>query len=623
MTCTQEEKKPQKTGRKTAATAKSDALEAKKKEAHESFSQASRTKEAYVGYVVRSRALLADIVAERRQKLKDNPEWICPQGIDTDLLEKAFDTPNKHSVFALELYLTQKCIVENKGKSTCEGIHGAFAKHWDSMEGDKYSGPYRFDEATGIVSGCPACAQDIQSFVKVVKTKSNVKGAAATRNHAEAMPVEDMKKWMDWSKSTWPRSEINVPAQDNLQHLEKTKHIMMRAFASSGFTLWTRNFELKGWQKQQGYDNESRESNRYNIYEQSELPEIDMYTHLLLWLKFHAEHLDRDLEPTDYVFLYIAPNGVIHPKREMTLQNCQDLIDEFAKGAGLTKSYTTHSFRRGGAQYRFMFAPLGKRWSLAIIRWWGGWARGEKVDTLMRYLMDSLQSYETGHSDALCPIPREAEESFMGDHLLLKPVPTQEFRLVTSQIGNLNLAPTTSESHHYNHTSSPVALSSNPQTQRTSQYTLSAPSHLRTRRNPLVTVSDSISSLAAVAARGRNIPPIPSVIPGVSIPDIKKGDGAWREAVKQWEEGDPVNNLRPLRDWPKEWYSGGMRTVTGTKRTQHKLIAAEFARLGRSEAEFIKIYPIASKRIGALIKAIQQTNNELGISHARRGKTSA
>ncbi|KAJ7933625.1 hypothetical protein B0H13DRAFT_1480033, partial [Mycena leptocephala] len=106
-------------------------------------------------------------------------------------------------------------------------------------------------------------------------------------------------------------------------------------------------------------------------------------------------------------FLY---NATIQPRREMTLQMCQDLITEFTQGAGLEKSYTMHCFRRGGSQYRFMFAPLGKRWSLSIIRWWG-------VDTLMKYLLDSLQSYENGHGDALCPVPQEADKSFMSRRL--------------------------------------------------------------------------------------------------------------------------------------------------------------------------------------------------------------
>jgi hypothetical protein len=26
-----------------------------------------------------------------------------------------------------------------------------------------------------------------------------------------------------------------------------------------------------------------------------------------------------------------------------------------------------------------MFAPVGQRWTLACIRWWGGWAKGEHV----------------------------------------------------------------------------------------------------------------------------------------------------------------------------------------------------------------------------------------------------
>ncbi|KAK0502111.1 hypothetical protein EDD18DRAFT_1346679 [Armillaria luteobubalina] len=65
-------------------------------------------------------------------------------------------------------------------------------------------------------------------------------------------------------------------------------------------------------------------------------------------------------------------------------------------------------------------------------------------------------------------------------------------------------------------------------------------------------------------------------IPGVVIPDIGKGPGAWKKAVKQWEEVDLVQRLLPLRDWPKEWYTGSQRTKTGAKHGQHKLIGLEF-----------------------------------------------
>ncbi|KAK2460228.1 hypothetical protein APHAL10511_007764 [Amanita phalloides] len=48
--------------------------------------------------------------------------------------------------------------------------------------------------------------------------------------------------------------------------------------------------------------------------------------------------------------------------------------------------------------------------------------------------MDSLQSYELGHSDALCPIQHEADKSFMGEHQLLQPLSRAEFHSLTSAL---------------------------------------------------------------------------------------------------------------------------------------------------------------------------------------------
>jgi hypothetical protein len=63
--------------------------------------------------------------------------------------------------------------------------------------------------------------------------------------------------------------------------------------------------------------------------------------------------------------------------------------DASIKGAG---TFTTHCFRRGGAQYRFMYAPIGEHWSLARIRWWGGWAEGEHVSRTSKNLYLTLIS---------------------------------------------------------------------------------------------------------------------------------------------------------------------------------------------------------------------------------------
>jgi hypothetical protein len=115
----------------TAATAQ---LRQQKDDMREEFSNAKTTKAAYSGYLSRGRVIVADSVKERRAKEKEDPSWKCPENIDTDLLAKALEgPPNRHSVYALELVLTQKCGVEGHGKSTAEGIHGAFAKYWDEL----------------------------------------------------------------------------------------------------------------------------------------------------------------------------------------------------------------------------------------------------------------------------------------------------------------------------------------------------------------------------------------------------------------------------------------------------------------------------------------------------------
>ncbi|KAK7059513.1 hypothetical protein R3P38DRAFT_3167927 [Favolaschia claudopus] len=151
-----------------AATEDSRTLRAKKAALQDEFGKAKKTKENYRGYYDRGLRILKDIVAQRRKQEKQNPGSLT-DGIDTNLLEKAFTgKPNKHSVYALELYLTQKCVVEELGQSTADGIHGAMADYWDRLEGGQYNGEYSLDEETGKVTGNPARAPPIVDFVKCI-----------------------------------------------------------------------------------------------------------------------------------------------------------------------------------------------------------------------------------------------------------------------------------------------------------------------------------------------------------------------------------------------------------------------------------------------------------------------
>jgi hypothetical protein len=95
------------------------------------------------------------------------------------------------------------------------------------------------------------------------------------------------------------------------------------------------------------------------------------------WLE--AFHYERAMEPDDCVFPAMGANGIVQPREQLSHDTVQKWISNTTSGAGILGLFSTHCFRRGGAQYRFMFAPVGERWPLTKVRWWGGWAEQEHV----------------------------------------------------------------------------------------------------------------------------------------------------------------------------------------------------------------------------------------------------
>lgn len=123
----------------------------------------------------------------------------------------------------------------------------------------------------------------------------------------------------------------------------------------------------------------NKKGNLYEIHPQPAHHAMDMFTHLRAWMGYLEYAIGRTLLPDDHIFPYISPNGQVHIARPMSHDYIQGVITRLTTEAGLEKRYTTHCFRRGGAQHRFMFAPSDERWSLNKIRWWGGWTKGKHV----------------------------------------------------------------------------------------------------------------------------------------------------------------------------------------------------------------------------------------------------
>ena len=132
----------------------------------------------------------------------------------------------------------------------------------------------------------------------------------------------------------------------------------------------------------------------YEIYDQKATPALDMRFHMHAWLRFLEDKLlKRPLTDNEFIFPTIGSNGIVYTTQFIDHNIFQDRLNKYAKASGILVVFTTHSFRRGGAQYRFQECSLSKRWSLAQILWWGGWAEGEKVTASSYMILEVVSTH--------------------------------------------------------------------------------------------------------------------------------------------------------------------------------------------------------------------------------------
>ncbi|KAF7334010.1 hypothetical protein MVEN_02306200 [Mycena venus] len=189
--------------------------------------------------------------------------------------------------------------------------------------------------------------------------------------------------------------------------------------------------------------------------------------------------------------------------------------------------FTTHCFRRGGAQYRFLWAD--RKWSLKAVKWWGGWSSNENVGTLMRYLLDELMVYEEGFSDIMMDdrvINRH--ETFMGEDERV-PVSKADLLKFEDSIlmkirGMIAGVP-----------APPIPAS-----------TSAANASIRPPGNGIPATRAETPVLSPASPTNDHITPSPYVPQPSRIPETKTLD----DALTYWEHGAPQKGLDvPLKEW--------------------------------------------------------------------------
>ncbi|KAF7308202.1 hypothetical protein HMN09_00668100 [Mycena chlorophos] len=357
---------------------------------------------------------MPDDLAQRRIQFTD-PEY-----------KKAFDaTPNKYSPAVVSYYMVYKVFVQRRKIGTADSVRAALKHQWDAsrtLQGEyPFRGPFEINASTGEVRGNPIHSPEVDDTIKSLRNACGEDGKA--RTHSIAMSKPNMDKIHEFVRSVCADGKYLDRIASTEERLMRTKCLEFMAFSTLAWTLWLRSFEAtklqrkhlrigledpgsfntpyieirienrKGWQNKLNKREQDLRSGTYKLCPQPDMPSCDAYRWLTLWITYLETIVyGRPLDPDDYLF----PSNGAHGLRvgdHLSHDDVQKLLDYFTEGAKLPKpygNYTTHCWRRGGAQFRFMFAPVGKRWTLDQCRWWGGWAEGEHASSIFAFYKSLL-----------------------------------------------------------------------------------------------------------------------------------------------------------------------------------------------------------------------------------------
>ncbi|KAF7327172.1 hypothetical protein MKEN_00294300 [Mycena kentingensis (nom. inval.)] len=244
---------------------------------------------------------------------------------------------------------------------------------------------------------------------------------------------------------------------------------------------------------------------------------------------FKCEHLGRG---------FATAEGIRSAFKDYFERVCVCIVERSGVLRGRNGRFTTHCFRRGGAQYRFLWAD--RKWSL------------KAVGTLMRYLLDELMAYEEGFSDIMLDDRRlDRHETFMGENASAPVTHSDLTRFQEQIIGSMRTMI--------------VSVAASTPTGGESIFAAPAP--------PPFPSAPFFSGQSAEPQPHPAPPPKPR--PG-RIPTTRSLD----DALRFWEAGSPQNGLdTPLKDWdslfsPAEYAAeavklGNIRSVCNEFRVEY------------------------------------------------------
>ncbi|KAJ7146653.1 hypothetical protein C8R44DRAFT_864392 [Mycena epipterygia] len=399
--------------KKTAGSSRTRAKGAKGKTAAQTTDEwykSPRTKKGYGNYVKGGKTWLE--------------EWTSEGRLDDEIAVDAFDNITDQTPLALRALTAYKCEHLGRGFASAEGLRSAFKDYFERVCGCQGEF-WKYNAHTEEWEGNPVFETGFKSYYESLKNRHNRTGTAT-----QALPMlpADLKMILEY-----------LDSDEAIEYFTFTQRLYFKAFVTTAFTLWTRNDELINLQFKdvklhlrsktgipyhefalifRKTNKDPTKVQKYMVQIDTAHPEIDCYTHVGTWKTHMEKILGRPLAGNNFVFPAIASTGQLKFGECTSRSAFEILLDEVVEKSnvmqGRNGKFTTYCFRRGGAQYRFLWAD--RKWSLKAVKWWGGWSSNENVGTLMRYLLDELIAYEEGFSDIMMDDRAiDRHETFMGE----------------------------------------------------------------------------------------------------------------------------------------------------------------------------------------------------------------
>ncbi|KAJ7247425.1 hypothetical protein B0H12DRAFT_1072938 [Mycena haematopus] len=550
-------------------------------------------KKGYANYVKSGKTWLVDWTAEDR--LGDE--------ISTD----AFDKITAKTPLALRALVAYKCEHLKCGFSSAEGIRSAFKDYFERVRGCQ-GDFWKYNSETKKWEGNPVLESGFKTYYESLKNRDNRTG---TSTQALPMLPADLKIILDY-----------LNTEEAIKYFTTTQRLYFKAYVTTAFSLWTRNDELVNLQFKhiklnmkshsgipyheftlifRKTNKDPTKGQKYMVQVDLAHPEIDCYTHLNNWNQHMESLLQRPLQGTDFVFPAIASTGQLKFGECTSRSGFETFLEDAVEKSGVMKGrngkFTTHCFRRGGAQYRFLWAE--RKWSLKAVKWWGGWSSNENVGTLMRYLLDELMAYEEGFSDIMMDdrVP-DRHESFMGENDAAPLSKADLSHFENGIMGKIRALLNTAASG--TPTQSPGSGGAVP--------VPSPPSDGNVPGIPPVTGPSSTSLTP---------PPTPSR--PSRIPLTKTLD----DALEYWERGSGEKGLAiPLKDWPTR-FKPAEYASEAVKFSNIRFVCEEFyIQHDGDHAKFEDKFPGMRQKFTMLMKAVRAERKLRGSAKSRRSSKS-